>query len=293
MSQYHDLARVLCAAGGARNVVDGSTELLYTDTGTLTYANFDGDKKCDEAVIEADVRAGSPACYLYVEEPDHTADRFILYADNMSLLRSSKYDEEEMEWYTDTFVPQQQLHPEGNLAACHVSGTAGNKVYIFYQDPSTGLMGLVKNGGWSPFVTLAEPVVGSPISVSIVDDRLHVFYISRVDDSIHYLLEADGSWVDHVLSKTVTQEPIVRLMVGKDDEIGKLEAYALTTSKGILRAAEGGELREIGRVNKAGKFVASTSQECGGEIHLNIVKEPKSFRFELKLKLPSFRRLCW
>ena len=58
--------------GQERNVVDGSTELLYTDTGTLTYANFDGDKKCDEAVIEADVRAGSPACYLYVGEPDHT-----------------------------------------------------------------------------------------------------------------------------------------------------------------------------------------------------------------------------
>jgi len=134
---------------------------------------------------------------------------------------------------------------------------------VFFQDQSKRLIYL--NETWTPTVLPVDPIVGTPISTSIVDNIMHVFYISAKDNCMHYVAqERGGSWSDKIMTSCTFEEKLKRFMVAPNQETGNFEAYVLTEDNALLQLTPEGEgvKRELGKVDKTGKFLAGTSAEC-------------------------------
>lgn len=235
----------------------GGTYFLYTDNGSLTSKLWAGDKWDDQDILAKGVRPGSPASYLL-----SPSTALILYITNSSALAALRYDDEEEEWVEDEDAPSKQLHSESKLAACFLPDSE-DKIYTFFQEPSKSLVCL--DSEWNTSILPANPLVGSPISATVIDDKVHVFYISDKDHYMHYLVEeTGGSWIDNIMAKCVLDETFTRFMVAKNNESKVIEAYMLSVGRVMMQiVGEGdGELRELGKVDKDDKFVPGTSAEC-------------------------------
>ncbi|KAJ3559578.1 hypothetical protein NM688_g257 [Phlebia brevispora] len=250
MTQLQDLSRVLSSAGGAVDPEEKGTYFLSTSNGMLTSRFLVGGSVRDQELLAKDVRKDSSAVYLL-----STVLSLIIYITSSSALCVIEYDQEEEDWFGCDDIPSQRLHAEGKAAACFVPGSERN-FYVFLQDPSRRI--ICYDNEWTRRVLPADARAGTPLFATVINDRVHVFYVGSKDYYLHYLVEdIDGVWVDNVMVRSAFHETLTRLTVARNGD-GFLEAYILTIENVVLQTIGDarGETRELGQVDKSGYFRA-------------------------------------
>ncbi|KZT11213.1 uncharacterized protein LAESUDRAFT_258324 [Laetiporus sulphureus 93-53] len=177
MSQLQDLTRCLLAAGGGPHPEGKGFVLLYTDQSSLISKVWTGSSFGDQELIDTDVRANAPAPYLLMP-----TTCIILSISDSSKLVSFRYDVEEEEWVPDD-IPDHVVHADGKLAA---ATDVDGHVSVFYQSVEERLVHL--DEAWKPTLLPVQPVIGTPLTTLLSDDRVHVFYISAGDRCLHYIV---------------------------------------------------------------------------------------------------------
>ncbi|KAJ3559583.1 hypothetical protein NM688_g258 [Phlebia brevispora] len=215
-----------------------------------------GDKWGDQEVLAKNVRKDSPvACLLGL------STKLAVFINAAGSLGVLTYDDEEEEWYGQE-IPPQQVHQVGKLAGEFLPGSSDN-FYVFFQDASKRLVRL--DNEWTPAILPAEPLAGTPLHATVIDGKMHVFYVSDKDHYLHYLSEEEEEdWVDNIMAKCVLDETLISLVASRSgDGEGVLEAYIYTVGRTILqvRGRGEGETREIGKVNREGAFVPGVEIE--------------------------------
>ncbi|KAF7792465.1 hypothetical protein EIP86_003504 [Pleurotus ostreatoroseus] len=231
------------------------TLVLYTDSGNLISKHLVSGTWTDEETLAEEARKDSPACYLL--GPTTT---LILYISSTSELRGLQYNKEEEEWTEFESIPAEQLHSEGNLAACLYPDNDKEGLFAFFQVPSGELVCLDQT--WSRFTLPAQPLIGTPLFADFINNAVHVFYVSKEDHCVHFLRKGNDGWVDAVATKCTINKTMKRIMIGLDEKEG-LEVYALTPERELLRinSTEGGTVTIFGTVGAGGKYVASRATE--------------------------------
>ncbi|KAJ3550243.1 hypothetical protein NM688_g5099 [Phlebia brevispora] len=260
------LTRVFLSAGFAADPDNGGIQFLYTDDGNLIRKRLVDETWADEETIADDVRKGSPAPYLRGETVN-----LIFYITSSSELYTLQFDPDEEVWVDHEDAPSEEVHSEGNVTAClHAEGDK-EVFYIFFQDPSQNIVCL--DNTWTRSVLPAKALAGTALSATVMEDVVHVFYVSESDRSLHYIRKTDDGWVDDVAAKRVPDEPLRCFTVGQNEEKA-FEIYAMTTQKAIVRITGGGEgdVQKLGKVDEEGKYVASTDAEFFHFIFLPLFK---------------------
>jgi len=266
MSQLQDLTRCLLAAGYAAHPDGQSTYLLYTNDGTLVLKQWTGDSFGKEELVTTAVRPESAAAML--ADPE---DSLIFAITPSSTLAAFQYDEDEEDWVQDQALSKYDVHGKGNLSTCY---TADHRVCIVFQNASGALVRVEETevdsdgsadraAAWAATVLkkASDPLQGTPISTVFDDKGLHVFYVSAADQRIHHLREG-AAWADEEMFDQ-TWGPLQGVVVSTNREKGGgFEAYVLTADRVVLQVDDGGDKRELGKVDKDGKLVPSTTAEC-------------------------------
>lgn len=254
MAQFQDLSRVLLAAGCATHPEGDGTYFLYTNNTNLTSKILADNNWGDQEILVKNVRSGSPAACLL-----SSSTKLIIYVTSTSSLAAIRYDEDDEEWYEDDGVPAEQLNGAGKLAGVFRPGTK-EEFYIFFQDQRNKLICI--DHEWSSVTLPANPLEGTPLCATVIDNKIYLFYVSDGDHCLHYLLEEDDDWIDSIMVKCVFDETLRSFTVAKNGD-GMLEAYILTVGNVVLQVVGKGkgEVRELGRVDQDGKFIAGKDIE--------------------------------
>ncbi|TFY69363.1 hypothetical protein EVJ58_g461 [Rhodofomes roseus] len=265
MSQLQDLTRCLLAAGYAAHPDGQSTYLLSTKDGVLVSKLWTGNSFGEEEIIATSVRPDSSAAILADAD-----DRIIISITAASTLAAFQYDEDEEEWIQDRALSVYNVHGKGRLSACY---TADHRICIVFQNESGALVrieetevdsdgSLDEGAGWTATVLkkASDPLLGTPISTVLDDNGLHVFYFSAADQRVHQL-HGGETWADEEMFDQALG-PLQGLVVSTNREKGSFEAYVLTADKAVLQAEDGGDKRELGKVDGNGKLVPNTTAEC-------------------------------
>jgi len=161
-----------------------------------------------------------------------------------------------------------EVHADGQLAA---SLDPAGEVVIAFQDNAGRLVCLHEAGeGESWITTVIEdaqmPARGTPLSIRVDPDTLalEVFYICAGDSAIHMVVNDHGGmlWTDAVVLAPACGSPFKRVLVTKRPGQADFTAYALTCADTILQLVAGEAEHELGRINKDGSVVPSTTAEC-------------------------------
>ncbi|KAH9828785.1 uncharacterized protein C8Q71DRAFT_792452 [Rhodofomes roseus] len=245
MSQLQDLTRCLLAAGYAAR--PDRQYLLYTQDGVLISKLWTGDSFGEEELVATSVRPDSSAAILADAD-----DRVIIGITASSTLAAFQYDEDEEEWIQDGALSAYNVHEKGRLSACY---TADHRICIVFQNGSGALVhieetevdsegSLDEGTGWTATVLkkASDPLPGTPISTVLDDNGLHVFYVSAADQRVHHL-HGGETWADEEMF---------------DQTLGPV----VTADKAVLQVEDGGDKRELGKVDDNGKLVPSTTAEC-------------------------------
>lgn len=248
VSQLRNITRRLLAAGYAKHWEGEGEYLLYIDAerSFLYSKHWRGDSFGDQEFVASSVRENSTAAYLISE-----TGIFVIGITHSSHLSVYEYDSDANEWVEVDKHPitGKKVHGDGKLAT-----SIGANGRVFFQDPSQHLICLDAR---SSTVLPANPVIGSPISTSVVGDQEHVYYISVNDLYIHDVTSGDGKWMDTIVIKYTFNEAI-RGFVVMGNGSGADEAWVLTEENTLLKfTAEGGNTR-LGTV-KDGEFVSERS----------------------------------
>jgi hypothetical protein len=266
MSQYQDLCCILSAVGVATDPEGKGTHLLYINperSCLISKLWVGGNRFGAQDFITDSVRLNSSAPYLFT--PTTQLIICVSPTDELRVLRN-----EDDEWFDEENTPDHKVHSDGKVAA--VIGT-DDRVRIFFQDPSKRLIVLEKvDESWTPAVLPAEPVEGSPIATSTVDDKVHVFYLSAKDNYIHYVVEeTDGNWNDMVFASCSLQAEKVepkQFMATRAPESTSFEVHVLTKEDTLLSISQDeetstGKLTTYGKLDDQGEFVAEANAEFG------------------------------
>ncbi|KAH9915136.1 uncharacterized protein B0H18DRAFT_1142467 [Fomitopsis serialis] len=263
MSQLEDLARCLTSSGYAPHPEGEGTYVLYTDDGSAILKHWTGDSFGNEELLTSSVRPGSTAAYI------PTPDGGILaYITDSSAVAVLQFDEDEEEWVDADNLPRCEVHADGQLTA---SLDPAGEVVITFQDNAGRLMCLHEAGEGESWTTTEiegaqKPARGTPLSIRVDPDTLalEVFYVCADDSAIHMVVNEHGGmlWTDVVVLATGCGSPFKRVLVTKRPDQAGFTAYALTCADTILQLVAGEAGHELGRVNKDGSVVASTTAEC-------------------------------
>ncbi|KAF8230578.1 hypothetical protein L208DRAFT_1400257 [Tricholoma matsutake] len=234
VSQLRNITRRLLAAGYAKHWEGEGEYLLYIDAerSFLYSKHWRGDSFGDQEFVASSVRENSTAAYLISE-----TGIFVIGITHSSHLSVYEYDSDANEWVEVDKHPitGKKVHGDGKLAT-----SIGANGRVFFQDPSQHLICLDAR---SSTVLPANPVIGSPISTSVVGDQEHVYYISVNDLYIHDVTSGDGKWMDTIVIKYTFNEAI-RGFVVMGNGSGADEAWVLTEENTLLKfTAEGGKTR--------------------------------------------------
>ena len=265
--QLQNLARCLLAAGHSKSRDGKEQYLLYVDEQTylLQFQQWSSDFIAKEGLVGASaVRPNSTAAYVITP-----IGNLIICITPSSKLGFYTYDDEEREWvYNDddplsTYV----VHRDGKVAA---SVDVNGQVHVVFQDASCGLTYV--DNQWSGTVLPVRPLVGSPVSISVVGNILRIYYISAKDELMHDLSRADGTWHDTVVTKHRFYKKIQSFVV-VESERGDNELYVMSDS-GTLQKIDGqGRLMKLGIVQK-GKFVSERSVDgCTNDVWNGTITE--------------------
>jgi hypothetical protein len=226
MSQVQLLARCLEAAGYTFPNEGDGLHLLFVDPeqSALIAKFWLEDNFTDQELIASSVRPNSSASYLIT-----STDKLSIYITPSSTLRVVRYDEDEEDWTEDDSIKQFAVHPDGK-----VTGAVGGdqSTHVFFQDPSKHLVHL--DGTWTATVLPADPVAGTPLATVVVDDQVHVFYISAVDKRMHCISPGPKTrWNDKACGSYAFETIPKQIFLMQQE--GGMDVYALTEKKEIQR----------------------------------------------------------
>ncbi|KAF8810487.1 hypothetical protein BYT27DRAFT_7091735, partial [Phlegmacium glaucopus] len=248
VAQLQNLTRCLLAAGYATSRDGKERYLLYVDAQTsfLQCQYWSGNYLVDDELVTSDVRPNSTAAYLITRASD-----IIICITPSSTLTSYTYDDEECEWVQndDDTLSSYVVHQNGKLTA---SVDANGRIHIVFQDASQCLTYLVK-GRPSTVLPFVWPILGSPLSISVVGNTLHVYYISAKDEFIHHVSGVNDTWNDRIVIKRRFDKKI-QSFVEVGTESGDNELYVMTEDDALLKVNTQEHLMKLGTVQK-GKFV--------------------------------------
>ena len=252
IAQLQNLTRSLLAAGYSKSQDGKEQYLLYVDQHTclLQFQHWSNDFIAKEELVGASaVRPNSTAACVITP-----IGKLIICITPSSTLGSYTYDNKECEWVQNDDDPLSTyvVHHDGKVAA---SVDANGRVHVVFQDASHRLTYV--DNQWSGTVLPATPLVGSPISISVVGNILRVYYISAKDNLIHDLSRAGGSWHDIVVTKHRFYKKIHSFVV-VESERGDNELYMMSDDDVLLKIDVQGRLMKLGNVQK-GKFMSERS----------------------------------
>lgn len=252
IAQLQNLTRCLLAAGYSKSQDGKEQYLLYVDEHRylLQFQQWSSDFIAREELVGASaVRPNSTAAHVITP-----IGKLIICITPSSGLSSYTYDDEEREWVHNDNDPLSTyvVHHDGKVAA---SVDAIGRVHVVFQDASCSL--IYVDNQWSSTVLPVRPLVGSPVSISVVGNILHVYYISAKDQFIHDLSRADGTWHDIVFTKHRFYKKIQSFVV-VESERGDNELYVMSDDNSLLKIDTQGRLIKLGTMQK-GKFISERS----------------------------------
>lgn len=263
-----DLARTLAAAGSLR-LPDSEEEgiyLIHVSDGNLVESFWVGEESKNETVIASDAKTDTSASYLLAVSPDDVKRR-VLFIDQSNAIQCYVCDNETEEW-EDTGLGEKwsiTTSPKSKLSS--TIGPDGQAV-ISYQDTAGRLTGITSAGGgeWKALSPLeADPVVGTPQLLDVIDDKLHLFYVGK-DGSIRYqvLDPMTSSWQDNALRNAKFDTLINNFSVAKTST-DSFQSYYLTA--GSLWNIDGDkEKTHLGKVEGDGKLIPSDKAQAGWRV---------------------------
>lgn len=253
MSDFQDLTRSLLAAGSVGDPEGEGEYLLYVDPqrSFLSCRHWEGNAFGETELIAPSVRPNSTAAYLITE-----TGKFVICITPSSNLSAYEYDGQWDE-IDDHPIMSYEVHSDGRLAA---SIGANGRIYVFFQDPSQRLICL--DDAYTATVIPVNPVVGSPFSTALFNDKLHLFYISANDNYIHDVTQEDSTWKDRVVINYEFKTEIKSFFT-TEDEKGEDLAYVLTgdSENALVKITGGGEMTKLGTV-KDSTFVPQTPEQA-------------------------------
>jgi hypothetical protein len=250
--ELQNLTRSLLAAGFSKSQDGKEQYLLYIDKHTclLQFQHWSNDFIAkEELVATSAVRPNSTAACVITP-----IGKLIICITPSSRLSSYTYDVKECEWVQndDVLLSTYVVHRDGKVAA---SVDANGRVHVVFQEASHRLTYV--DNQWSGTVLPVSPLVGSPVSISVVGNILRVYYISAKDKLIHDLSRADGAWHDIVVTKHRFYKKIQSIVV-VEGERGDNELYMMSDDDALLNIDAQGRLMKLGTVQK-GKFISERS----------------------------------
>ena len=250
ITQLQNFTRCLLAAGYSKSQDGKEQYLLYVDeqSSLLQFQYWSSDFIVKEELVGAStVRPNSTAAYVIT-----LLGKLIIFITPSSRLGSYTYDDEEREWVQNDNDPLSAyvVHRDGKIAA---SVDANGRVHVVFQDASHSLTYV--DSQWSGTVLPVKPLVGSPLSISVVRNILRVYYISAKDEFIHDLSRVDGTWHDIIVTKQRFYKKIQSFMV-VESEGGDNELYVMNGA--LLKIDAQGHQIKLGDVQK-GKFISERS----------------------------------
>jgi ankyrin repeat protein len=252
-TELQNLTRCLLAAGYAKSQEGKEQYILYVDPegSFLQLQQWSGNSVTNQELIVDSVRPKSTAACLITP-----IDKLIISISPSSSLDAYTYDEEEHEWvqFDESDIgglSRCVVHPDGKLAS---SVDAKGIVHVVFQDQS-GRLVYFYNG--SNTILPVNPLAGSPLSMSTIRNRMHIFYISAKDNAIHDVTRANHSWQDTIVVQHTFYTKPKSFMV-TENESKETEVYVMTDDNTLLKSNAEGRLTKLGTV-KMGKFVFGRS----------------------------------
>ena len=252
IAQLQTLTRCLLAAGYSKSQDGKEQYLLYVDeqTSLLQFQHWSSDFIAKEELVGASpVRPNSTAAHVITP-----IGKLIICITPSSRLDSYTYDNEESEWVQndDDSLSAYVVHRDGKLAA---TVDASGRVHVVFQDASHRLTYV--DNQWSGTVLPVRPLVGSPVSISVANNILRIYYISAKDQSIHALSRENGTWNDIVVTKHRFHQKIQGIVVVESERDDK-ELYVMSEDDVLWKFDAQGSLMKLGTAQK-GKFISERS----------------------------------
>ncbi|KAI9741649.1 MAG: hypothetical protein M1834_000033 [Cirrosporium novae-zelandiae] len=282
MSDLQKITHCLLAAGGA--VSEQGFHLLYNEEDDLVEKLWNGVEVQDERTVASNVREDTPATYTVVGM-NGSPERLVFCIDQANFLKCYMYSSDEEGWEEADLGAARNtaVHPQSMLG----TDVTPSGINVFFQNPTGKLQGLaMKGGSWElTEELLANPVMGTPLSIIVNDDELLLFYLNK-DSTMRYQVKSHETkqWEDRIWETVKIETPVIRFKVSQDDKTKSFEAYVLTN--GSLVQFVGNQNRVILGEVKNGTLVHSSTAESAIRTFL-------SFWEEQKLQIESkFVRIC-
>lgn len=270
VAQLQNLARRLLAAGYAKNQSAKEQYLLYVDPDESflqCQILSSNSSPVDQELVASSVRPNSTAAYLIAP-----TGKLIICITPSSALSAYTYNQDDCEW-VEAALPDFVTHANGKLAG---SVDANGRIHVVFQNPSQCLIYL--DNSWSGKILPVSPVVGSPLSISVVGNTLHVYYISAKDNFIHDVTGANDNWKDRIVIKHKFDQKIKNFTVVKS-ESGDEELYVMTEDDALLKINAQGRQMKLGTV-KMGKFISERSvDDCANDAWNGTLNEDRLTRY--------------
>ena len=252
-TELHNLTRCHLLAAGYAKIQEGKVQyILYVDPegSFLQLQQWSGNSVTNQELIVDSVRPKSTAACLITP-----TDKLIICISPSSSLDTYTYDEEEHEWVQsdESYIGLSRcvVHPDGKLASFV---DAKGIVHVVFQDQSRRL--IYFDNSFNTTLPVSS-LSGSPLSISTIRNRLHIFYISAKDNSIHDVTKANHGWQDTIAIQHTFHTKPKSFMV-TENENKETEVYVMTEDNTLLKSNAEGRLTKLGTV-KMGKFVSERS----------------------------------
>ncbi|KAI3316916.1 hypothetical protein HD806DRAFT_527476 [Xylariaceae sp. AK1471] len=263
-----DLARTLSAAGSIKipDDVEGSIYILHfrDSDNALVEKLWVGDQVMKETFVASDAMR-APASYLLTSDGVNPR-RVVYFIDTNNTIQC--YVHNGKKWKQTGFSEHCKIttSPNSKLAV----GFGPNKeLVLFYQDPSGQLVGMMsfQDDQLKPVGPLAASALdGTPLYLSVIDDKTYLFYISK-DNHVHYQIldSTTAQWQENALQNTKFDSLVVNFSVSKNAETGSFQSYFLTD--GSLWNVDGDKEKTcLGKVESNGKLIPAGKEQAGWRV---------------------------
>lgn len=259
------LARTLISAGFARAGDDeNKTYLLEIQDGELIEKPWVGGYATGETPITSDVRENTSATYLF---PFGDDTRLVFFISEDNLIECYVFDEEtSADWHDTKLGETSKIVTGPNSKLSSNLAPEGGKI-LAYEDADGQLVVVTRfptDEEWKKLdLPATEPLSGTPLSLTYIQENLHLFYVGQ-DSNIHDLArDASGErWSDSIVPNTACDEPIRNFTVTADPGSDKIQVAILAGDYVWLVNEEKGKTR-LGEVLEDGRLELDDKEQNG------------------------------